>query len=84
MVLTYSYMKPRSPVREWIFRQRLFVESTLGFTMYEPWEKMIGWTILAITLALCLSSAYGIVFHLPRYITNRVNYYVLGDGQLSL
>lgn len=41
MVLTYSYLKPRSTPREWLFRKRLVVESTFAMTMCQPWEKAI-------------------------------------------
>ena len=42
MVLTYSYLKPRSTGREWLFRKRLWVETTFAFSMCQRWEKAIG------------------------------------------
>ena len=42
MAVTYSYLKPRSTLREYLFRKRLLVESTFALTMCQPWEKLIG------------------------------------------
>ena len=42
MVLAYSYLRPRSPTREWLFRKRMFIDTLFSFCLCEPWEQAIA------------------------------------------
>ena len=39
-------------------------------------------SLLFVVCVLCVSTAWNVAYYLPRYIHNRLAFYILGDGQL--
>ena len=44
---------------------------------------LLSGALIFLVCALCASTTYNVGYYLPKYLNNRVQYYVYGDGQLS-
>ncbi|EIW84083.1 hypothetical protein CONPUDRAFT_119658 [Coniophora puteana RWD-64-598 SS2] len=72
-------------MRDYLWRQRVKVESTLAMSMLEPWEKLLC-VIIATLFALLLMT--GIYQYLPQHVSvmqKRAIYYLFGqEGEDSV
>ncbi|KZT06642.1 uncharacterized protein LAESUDRAFT_653110 [Laetiporus sulphureus 93-53] len=72
------YRPPRSALGAFVWRRRMWLETTFALSMMEPWEKVLVacffWTLFALLTA-------GIYLYLPdhiSYVYGRTKYYLLG------
>ncbi|KAK7052294.1 hypothetical protein R3P38DRAFT_3172617 [Favolaschia claudopus] len=74
-----STARPDSPFAEFLWRRRLWFESTFALSMLEPWEKILLLTIFA---ALFILVASGIIMYFPQHLAvmqRRAIYYLWGQ-----
>ncbi|KAJ6447908.1 hypothetical protein C8R47DRAFT_1067132 [Mycena vitilis] len=73
--------RPSSALGVFLWRRRMWFESTFVLSMLEPWEKILLMTIFAILFLLVCS---GIVTYFPQHLVvmqRRAVYYLWGqDG----
>ncbi|KZT25575.1 hypothetical protein NEOLEDRAFT_1064817 [Neolentinus lepideus HHB14362 ss-1] len=83
----HPYLETRSPrgkLGHFIWRRRVWLESTFAMTMLDPWEK-----IVLVTLWLFLTTVIvtGTVKYLPQhlyFIQRRAVYYIMGrEGNIG-
>nr|GAT58893.1 predicted protein [Mycena chlorophos] len=70
--------KPDGAVAEFLWRRRMWFETTFVLSMLEPWEKIMLLTIFAVLFILVCS---GIVLYLPQHMSvmkGRAIYYLWG------
>ncbi|KAF8634759.1 hypothetical protein AX15_000722 [Amanita polypyramis BW_CC] len=75
---SYASNPPKSRIGYFLWRRRLWFESTFGLTVMEPWEKMLMMTIFAVLFTLVMT---GFVKYLPRnlaFMHRRAMYYLWG------
>ncbi|KAF8342664.1 uncharacterized protein EI90DRAFT_3029791, partial [Cantharellus anzutake] len=73
------YVKERGPFREFIFRRRIWFETTFVLSMLEPWEKLLVLIVIIFTTALLFT---GICLYLPQhlqFLRSRASFYLSGD-----
>ncbi|KAG8905729.1 hypothetical protein FRB99_008366 [Tulasnella sp. 403] len=70
---------PDGAIERWIWAKRLRFESTFAMSMLEPWEKVLGLSVLILLWSLLIFSGY---YYLPphiRFVLRRAKYYLLGE-----
>ncbi|GAB1517232.1 hypothetical protein RhiTH_000276 [Rhizoctonia solani] len=70
--------KSRSPVRKFLWRKRVWFESTFGLSVMEPWERnmtffFIAWALLTIACYRTLPSTL-------KFWSERTMFYLHGYG----
>ncbi|KAJ7601019.1 hypothetical protein C8J56DRAFT_814053 [Mycena floridula] len=71
--------KPDSKIGEFIWRRRMWFESTFVLSMLEPWEKVFLLTIFGLLFTLFMT---GLLRYLPQHISvmlGRTRYYLWGQ-----
>ncbi|KAJ7040738.1 hypothetical protein C8F04DRAFT_913096, partial [Mycena alexandri] len=71
--------RPNSNLGVWLWRRRIWFESTFVLSMLEPWEKILLLTIFAAFFLLVCS---GIVMYFPHHLVvmqRRAIYYLWGQ-----
>lgn len=72
------YRPPKNPVGAFLWRRRMWVETTMGLSVLEPWEKVM---ILLIFYLLLTITATGVYRFLPQQLDvlhQRMAYYFFG------
>lgn len=74
---SYASNPPKSKLGYFLWRRRMWFESTFGLTVMEPWEKVLMLTIFAILFVLVLT---GFTKYLPHlaFMHRRAKYYLWG------
>ncbi|KXN85977.1 hypothetical protein AN958_10649 [Leucoagaricus sp. SymC.cos] len=71
--------KDASSFRMFLWRQRMWFESTFVLSMLEPWEKVL---LLSILTMFCVLVVLGLFMYLPHHIDvmqHRAVYYLWGQ-----
>ncbi|KII85326.1 hypothetical protein PLICRDRAFT_144982 [Plicaturopsis crispa FD-325 SS-3] len=74
-----SYRPPNSRVGAFLWRRRMWFESTFALSMLEPWEKLLLITIMGLLWVFLL---IGLFNYLPRHVVEmqqRTVYYLWGQ-----
>ncbi|KAG6864731.1 hypothetical protein C0991_007473 [Blastosporella zonata] len=74
-----STRKPKSPLAIFIWRRRMWFESTFVLSMLEPWEKVLLVTLFFMSFVLVMT---GIFKYLPEHVSlmlRRAMYYLWGQ-----
>ncbi|EKM53107.1 uncharacterized protein PHACADRAFT_259275 [Phanerochaete carnosa HHB-10118-sp] len=77
--LALPYRPPKSSLGAYIWRKRLWFESTFALTMLQPWEKVLLMTLFNSFLVLFMT---GFCLYFPYHLTfvaGRAKYYLLGQ-----
>ncbi|KAF8347443.1 hypothetical protein F5887DRAFT_955883 [Amanita rubescens] len=75
---SYASNPPKSKLGYFLWRRRMWFESTFALTVMEPWEKVVMLTIFAILFVLIMT---GFVKYLPHNLAlmhQRAIYYLWG------
>ncbi|KAJ7220523.1 hypothetical protein GGX14DRAFT_325847, partial [Mycena pura] len=75
---TYT-RRPNTKLGVFLWRRRMWIESTFVLSMLEPWEKILLLTIFAVLFVLVGSA---IVMYLPHHLAvmkGRAMYYLWGQ-----
>ncbi|KAL6302928.1 hypothetical protein BKA93DRAFT_703001, partial [Sparassis latifolia] len=76
--LRLPYRPPRSPAAAFLWRRRLWFETTFALSMIQPWEKVLVLLISYATLLFVLLAAYAYLPAHLTYLRARAAYYLLG------
>ncbi|KAF8960646.1 hypothetical protein BDZ97DRAFT_1832923 [Flammula alnicola] len=74
-----STRKPTSKLGIFLWRRRMWFESTFVLSMLEPWEKILLLTMFALLLFLVFT---GVLKYLPQHLVflrRRATYYLWGQ-----
>ncbi|KAI0367258.1 hypothetical protein BV20DRAFT_950525 [Pilatotrama ljubarskyi] len=77
------YRPPKNRVGAYLWRWRLWIETTIGLSLLEPWEKILVLTIIYLLLTLVLTGLY----KLPQQATlvhRRLLYYFFGNEDVDI
>jgi len=77
--LALPYRPPESSLGAYIWRKRLWFETTFALSMLQPWEKLVLVIVVNTLLVLLVTGLY---FYLPTHLTflvGRAKYYLLGQ-----
>ncbi|PFH51618.1 hypothetical protein AMATHDRAFT_58732, partial [Amanita thiersii Skay4041] len=75
---SYASRPPKSKLGYFLWRQRMWFESTFALTVMEPWEKIVMLTIFAVLFVIVVT---GFVKYLPYRLVlmyRRAMYYLYG------
>ncbi|KAI8973138.1 hypothetical protein BD414DRAFT_499252 [Trametes punicea] len=81
--LHMPYRKPQSPIAQFFWRRRVWIEVTFALSMLEPWEKLV---VVFVIYAALLLLAVGCVLYLPQHLSflhARAAYYFFGSADPS-
>ncbi|KAF5381663.1 hypothetical protein D9615_005463 [Tricholomella constricta] len=73
--------KPQSKFAIFLWRRRMWIESTFAFTVMEQWEKILLITIFAVMFVLLIT---GLIKYLPQRLAvmqRRAVYYLWGGHE---
>ncbi|KAK7689580.1 hypothetical protein QCA50_007372 [Cerrena zonata] len=76
--LDLPYRPPKNPIGAFLWRRRIWLETTFGLSLLEPWEKILVLVIIYLIVTLMLAGLYEFI---PQQITplyNRLLYYLFG------
>jgi len=76
--LELPYQPPKGVVGGFVWRRRVWLETTFALSMMQPWEKVVVVCFFSILFATLLAGMY---LYLPRhleYLRGRATYYLLG------
>ncbi|KAG8943927.1 hypothetical protein FRC04_002415 [Tulasnella sp. 424] len=74
-----AHRAPAGRLEQWIWRKRLWFESTFILIVLEPWEKLLVCTVFAL---LAVFFTWSVYYYLPAQMQSmytRTKYYILGD-----
>ncbi|KIO28987.1 hypothetical protein M407DRAFT_242792 [Tulasnella calospora MUT 4182] len=74
-----SNRAPAGRLERWIWRKRLWFESTFILIVLEPWEKLLVCTVFAL---LAVFFTWSVYYYFPaqlQFMNTRAKYYILGD-----
>ncbi|KAH9942682.1 hypothetical protein B0H21DRAFT_750614 [Amylocystis lapponica] len=77
--ITLPYRPPRSALGTFFWRKRMWFETTVGFSLLEPWEKIMMIFISYFLLTLVGTGLYKIVPPYFALLESRAVYYLLGQ-----
>ncbi|KAH9918097.1 uncharacterized protein B0H18DRAFT_883123 [Fomitopsis serialis] len=80
--LHMPYRAPRSRLAKFVWRRRLWLETTFALSMMQPWEKVVVMCAVWLLLGLFVTTAYLYFPQHVRYLCGRARYYL--DGELSV
>ncbi|KAI0764684.1 hypothetical protein C8Q74DRAFT_1205469 [Fomes fomentarius] len=72
------YRPPKNPVGAFLWRQRIWIETTCGLSLLEPWEKLLVLTILHLFLTLLCTGVYKFAPQQVSQLYRRALYYLFG------
>ncbi|CAE6420483.1 unnamed protein product [Rhizoctonia solani] len=72
--------KSRSPVRKFLWRKRVWFESTFGLSVMEPWERNMVLTFFFIAWALLTIACYRTLPSTLKFWSERTMFYLHGYG----
>ncbi|KAF7795463.1 hypothetical protein EIP86_006624 [Pleurotus ostreatoroseus] len=73
------YRPPRNSVGAFVWRWRFWLETTIGLSLLEPWEKILMIVFVYLMLALTMT---GFLKYLPErtaFVQERMTYYLFGQ-----
>ncbi|PSR76378.1 hypothetical protein PHLCEN_2v8474 [Hermanssonia centrifuga] len=76
--LRLPYRPPPNAIGAFLWRKRVWVETTFALTMLQPWEKFMLVTIMNTLLTLLVTGLY---LYFPTHLSflfERAKYYLLG------
>ncbi|KIP01632.1 hypothetical protein PHLGIDRAFT_80323 [Phlebiopsis gigantea 11061_1 CR5-6] len=77
--LALPYKAPESSVGAYLWRKRLWFETTFALSMMQPWEKLV--LLVGLTSCFVLFGTAGYLY-LPdhiAFVAGRAKYYLLGQ-----
>ncbi|GJE93985.1 serine palmitoyltransferase small subunit-like domain-containing protein [Phanerochaete sordida] len=77
--LALPYRPPESSLGAYLWRKRVWFESTFALTMLQPWEKMMLLTLWGTLFVLFMT---GFCLYFPyhlAFVAGRTKYYLLGQ-----
>ncbi|EJF61568.1 hypothetical protein DICSQDRAFT_105708 [Dichomitus squalens LYAD-421 SS1] len=75
------YRPPKNAVGAFLWRQRLWIETTCGLSLLEPWEKILTLAILYLTLTVVFTGLYTFLPQELPLLYRRTLYYFLGNEE---
>ncbi|KZT70703.1 hypothetical protein DAEQUDRAFT_667385 [Daedalea quercina L-15889] len=72
------YRPPRTKLAAFLWRRRLWLETTFALSMMQPWEKVVVMCTVWLLLALFVTAGYLYFPRHVRYVCGRARYYLLG------
>ncbi|KAG9079970.1 hypothetical protein FRC06_007233 [Ceratobasidium sp. 370] len=76
-------IKSKSPVRKFLWRKRVWFESTFALSVMEPWERMLVLTFFFITWALTAVAAYRTLPGTLHFWNRRMSFYLHGNETMG-
>lgn len=77
--LALPYRPPESSLGAYLWRKRLWFETTFALSMLQPWEKVLLLTVWS-TLLILLATGFWLYFpHHLAFVVGRTKYYLLGQ-----
>ncbi|KAH9855495.1 hypothetical protein C2E23DRAFT_857683 [Lenzites betulinus] len=73
------YRPPKSAVGAYIWRRRMWIETTWGLSVLEPWEKILVLAFFYLLTTLVFTGVYKFVPHRGPLVYRRLLYYILGN-----
>lgn len=77
-------MKSKSPVRKFLWRKRVWFESTFALSVMEPWERTMVLIFFFITWALTAIAAYQTLPATLYFWSGRMSFYLHGNETRTL
>ncbi|QRW00611.1 hypothetical protein RhiJN_28629 [Ceratobasidium sp. AG-Ba] len=77
-------MKSKSPVRKFLWRKRVWFESTFALSVMEPWERTMVLIVFFIIWALTAIAAYRALPGTLHFWTKRMDFYLHGNETTRL
>ncbi|KAI0828543.1 hypothetical protein BC628DRAFT_1363185 [Trametes gibbosa] len=72
------YRPPKSAVGAFIWRRRIWIETTWGLSVLEPWEKLLVLAIFYLLTTLVFTGVYKLLPQQGPLVYARMLYYVFG------
>ncbi|EPS97129.1 hypothetical protein FOMPIDRAFT_1129140 [Fomitopsis schrenkii] len=76
--LHLPYRAPRSKLAAFLWRRRVWLETTFALSMMQPWEKVVVVCVFWLFMVVFLISGYLYFPHHVRYVFGRTRYYLSG------
>ncbi|KAH7340698.1 hypothetical protein B0J17DRAFT_652441 [Rhizoctonia solani] len=73
-------IKSKSPMRMFLWRKRVWFESTFGLSVMEPWERNMVLTFFFIAWALLVIACYRTLPNTLEFWTERTMFYLHGHA----
>ncbi|KAI0073844.1 hypothetical protein K474DRAFT_1602620 [Panus rudis PR-1116 ss-1] len=77
------YRPPKNSLGAFLWRKRIWIESTMGLSVLEPWEKILVLVVFYLTLTLVITGLYKLVPQQTVQLQKRLLYYFLGEESLD-
>ncbi|KAI0354047.1 hypothetical protein OH77DRAFT_1457071 [Trametes cingulata] len=78
------YRPPKNRVGAFLWRWRLWIETTIGLSLLEPWEKILVLTIIYLLLTLVFTGLYKFVPQQAPLVYRRLLYYFFGNEEMDV
>ncbi|KAI0700686.1 hypothetical protein C8T65DRAFT_545301, partial [Cerioporus squamosus] len=78
------YHPPKSAVGAFLWRRRFWLETTLGLSLLEPWEKLLTLAIIYFVLTLVFTGLYRFLPQHVPVLYRRTLYYLLGNEESEI
>ncbi|KAI9066156.1 hypothetical protein FKP32DRAFT_1674114 [Trametes sanguinea] len=72
---------PKNPVGAYLWRWRVWFETTSGLVVFEPWEKILILTVFYLLLTLVLTGLYKFLPQQLPQLYRRLLYYFFGSEE---
>lgn len=72
-------MKSKSPLRKFLWRKRVWFESTFGLSVMEPWERNMVLTFFFIAWMLLTVACYRTLPNTLKFWSERTMFYLHGN-----
>ncbi|CAE6425320.1 unnamed protein product [Rhizoctonia solani] len=73
-------IKSKSPLRKFLWRKRVWFESTFGLSVMEPWERNLVLTFFFISWALLTVACYRTLPSTLHFWSQRTMFYLHGHA----
>ncbi|KAH9830210.1 uncharacterized protein C8Q71DRAFT_717379 [Rhodofomes roseus] len=77
--LQMPYRAPRGKLAVFLWRRRIWIETTFALSMMQPWEKVVVVCMGCLLLGLFATTGYLYFPQHVRYVCGRALYYLLGS-----
>ncbi|KAI0655011.1 hypothetical protein C8Q70DRAFT_924588 [Cubamyces menziesii] len=78
------YRPPKNPIGAFFWRRRVWLETTFGLCLFEPWEKILILTIFYLLLTLVFTGLYKFVPQQLPLLYKRLLYYFFGNEETDV